>query len=251
MMDNESHVHDVTRPNMDTTFLLEDDSATGIAPITKPTNCPCNYKELIQAMESRVLSELRQMCNKRLKDFFETAGTFDKQLEALVENKLQDMLLNASSTLNTSVLEHNAKPDAKEQQAIQENLNIPVAQNPDTLRNLVNDYQTEIDTLKRKREELNDQHTARLNLYEEQRRKLLEIADRGFAHDVASQELNKENAALKIRLMALEQQNIAAHAQLDKMEQYSRREILEFLNIPQRYEYDPKGGKDNPYDVIM
>ena len=38
---------------------------------------------------------------------------------------------------------------------------------------------------------------------------------------------------------------------IDKLEQYSRREILEFLNIPLKKYYDPRGGPENPFDVII
>ena len=75
-----------------------------------PCNCKCNInQELLTSIESRIFTALNEQINKQLRDFFTTAGTFDKQLKGLVDSKIMDMMSNESSIQDTSILDKTAK----------------------------------------------------------------------------------------------------------------------------------------------
>ena len=230
-----------------------------------PCNCKCNInQELLTSIESRIFTALNEQINKQLRDFFTTAGTFDKQLKGLVDSKIMDMMSNESSIQDTSILD---KTLPKNDNEVDQRLNYLEKKfqeitppKVDDLKSLKKGYEEHLEELRKSRENLEHQHGVYMQQCNDQHRKLTEAGDQAVAQNVNLQLNGIENPGtenethsfpnteLSMKVKALERQVEQLAVQIDDQEQQTRKEIGVFENIP--YEGN-KRFPENPTRMVI
>ena len=194
---------------------------------------------LINVLQARVFNDLAIVFNARLPEMFtelvahKLESIVDDRLEALVEAKINEITTN--TTQNASVLD---ATNSKIDQSMEDQILKIITPKLDKVN-------TEIQSLQNELKNIN----AETKLKKTANKKQQELSDKELATLIQKQEIDHPNdEVLQRRLDYLETQNDLLLTQLDSLEQYSRRETLEFHGIPN---YQSSQKEENTTEVII
>ena len=203
-------------------------------------NCNCNTnEEAIRTIEKRILNDLTTRYNRTLRDFF-NAGAFTKQLQTLVGQTLEDMALNESSALNTTMLDPKHEETTAEESKFEMRLNAvestlaqatPDANKVDKV--LIDNNLKEVKTL-----------------YSVLAKQVQELTDYNKAKELAEKETpasHAQIAVVKQDIAAIQKEQEAINMRADNQNQYGRLYILEFLH----FGYNVHPSKENCAQKIL
>ena len=199
---------------MDLSIVHEEDMPLDVVEASCSCSCKCGFKDE-SAMESRITKEL----NSRLTTFFSATGNFEKQLERLVEVRLQEMFSNGSSAHNTSLLDTTIPRCESEQQRFND-AEAEWKKGIEERLSLIESNTTLFDSEDRKMK------------IEELEKKMRELSDFNLARSVSDEDVLSFAHSFQGQLQEMKNDQQSMHDMIDAQEAQGRKDIVVIDNVP-------------------
>ena len=186
--------------------------------------CKDEGMEDLNETERKILNRLTRTYNGNLKEFFK--GDFVTMLDTMVDGKIGDVLDQSSQ--NVSVLDKTLQKNDHEARilALEESLNVQLAEKDKIIKNLL--------------EELTEEKRKNNHITEKNNELLAKVETFQSTGSVESQVTN----TLTSRVEDLENLGTKLYNEVDNINQYNRKDILQFEEILQKL-------NENPHEVII
>ena len=185
--------------------------------------------KLISIIEKKVLKDLTLEFNKKIETFFKES--FDDKLEALVESKLND-IVNQSMSQSHQPETSQEEDNIKERLRVLEDLETGLVAKQAEIDLFLRTRSSEITDMKNEFTRFSTTINADLKQLSSSLHALQTNVDEELAIKLDSERVTPPYED-RIRLLEVLYQQLFTSQ--DNQEQYTRREILEFLNIPIQY----------------